>query len=152
MRLRLCGVAAPVLACTLMMSGVAFSAPAPTPLRNAQITGYQLVQRFMNDLQAGDSAKLQTLLSPAFVVQRASGTWATRKQYLAVLPVVRTFAITTLHAEYAPGVLVVRWEVQTSETVGGQLLGLAPAPRLSTFVWSGTRWRMASHANFNPTA
>ena len=50
----------------------AVSAPATLP--NAQKTGGQLVNRFMAHLTTGDTAKLNALLAPSFMVQRANGT------------------------------------------------------------------------------
>ena len=47
-------------------------------------------------------------------------------------------------------VLTVRWTVVVDAVLNGQKYGTEEAPRLSSFVWVDGRWRLLTHANFNP--
>lgn len=125
--------------------------PAPTRLANPDTTATQLLNRFFRALAADNGVKLGALLSPAWMIQRANGTWATRAQYLAARPDVRQYQIVDVMARYAMPTLVVRSRTATQEgTASGATVTSRLAPRLSTFTWQGGRWRMTSHANFNP--
>lgn len=136
----------------LLAGGVmaAGAASAPTTLPDARKTGAQLVNRFMSQLQKDDVGKLNALLAPSFVAQRANGTWAPKRAYMAQLPQVQSYAITSSFSAYSHGTLTVRWEVATDETLPGVPVGTAAAPRLSTFAWTKAGFVMTSHANFNP--
>jgi hypothetical protein len=144
-------------ACTVGVGAVAASAtatstaPAPRTLAAPDVTATQLLNRFFASLAAGDRARLGALLSPAWMIQRANGTSATRSQYLAAMPTVLEYRITDVVAQYARPTLVVRSKSSTQEPSGGGIVVSALAPRLSTFTWSGGRWRMTSHGNFNAT-
>lgn len=50
------------------------------------------------------------------------------------------------------GTLVARYTATAEQVVEGKAYKKDPAPRLSTFVWSGGAWRLISHANFNTPA
>ena len=128
----------------------ATSVPSPQPRpRNVAALGRVLVNRFWNHLVRQDRRAMAALLSPAFQVQRADGSHSRRRKYLGQLPEVAGYTISNRVATYATGALVVRYDVATDEVIGGVPFHTEPAPRLSTFVWSGTHWRMTSHANFN---
>lgn len=149
--------AAVAMAVAIGLAGVAGSAngaagaPAPKRLANPDTTATQLLNRFFGALEADDSAKLGALLSPAWMIQRANGTWATRDQYVAAMPDVRQYQIVDVMARYAAPTLVVRSRTATQEVNAGGALVTSPlAPRFSTFTWQDGRWRMTSHANFNP--
>jgi hypothetical protein len=123
--------------------------PAPH-LANPAATGKQLVNRFFTLLLRKDRAGLERFLSPAFQVQRADGSGAGKKEYLANLPTVNQFHITGLRATQDGATLVVRYLAQVEGVVNGKPYTPGPAPRLSVFAWNGKRWRLAAHANFNP--
>jgi hypothetical protein len=146
---RMSGVA--VLAACTVVSGPASAAP-PSHLPRTQLTGYQMVQRFMRVLQAHDPTRLSTLLAPSFIVQRANGTWAAKAQYMRDFPtlIIHTFTILESHSTYSHGALTVRWSVTTKEVLPGTPVGPDASPRLSTFVWTSAGWKMTSHGNFNP--
>jgi hypothetical protein len=120
-------------------------------LSDPSATGQELATEFMTILQRGDQAALDAFLADGFVIQRADGSTATREEYLAA-------PITVTSFELGPDVLgvqdgdalVVRWSVKAAEATAAGALGQQVAPRLSTFVWRDGRWRMVSHANFNP--
>jgi hypothetical protein len=120
------------------------------PLRNPASTASQLVNRFFVLLAHKDRAALQRFLSPGFQVQRADGSGAEKKDYLANLATINRFQITQLRATRAGGTLVVRYLAQIEGSVNGKPYTPGPAPRLSVFVWNGKRWQLAAHANFNP--
>jgi Domain of unknown function (DUF4440) len=148
----LCTAACAAACAVAASSAPAASAPAaPTRLADPVATGTQLLNRFMGGLVADDTARMSALLAPAWIIQRANGTWATRDQYLAAMPDVRQYQITDVTARYTAPALVVRSFVATQEvSAAGVTVTSRKAPRLSTFAWSGGRWRMTSHANFNP--
>jgi Domain of unknown function (DUF4440) len=123
--------------------------PAPQ-LPNPTSTAQQLVNRFFVLLSHKDRAGLQRLLSPAFQVQRADGSAAGKKAYLANLATINQFEITKLVATQAGATLVVRYLAQVEGVVNGKPYTPGPAPRLSVFAWNGKRWQLAAHANFNP--
>jgi hypothetical protein len=146
-----CSVGAGAGAATLSAATRA-TAPAPQKLAKPDLTATQLLNRFFSSLATGDRARLGALLSPAWMIQRANGTSATRSQYLAAMPNVLQYRITDVVARYARPTLVVRSKSSTQEPSGDGIVISPLAPRLSTFTWSGGRWRMTSHGNFNPVA
>jgi hypothetical protein len=127
----------------------ATSRPAPR-LSSPTATAKRLVNRFFVLLVHKDRAGLQGFLSPAFQVQRADGSGADKKEYLANLPTVTKFHITKLRATQAGATLVARYLAQVDGVVNGKPYTPGPAPRLSAFAWNGKRWQLAAHANFNP--
>jgi Domain of unknown function (DUF4440) len=152
--LRLCslGLTLAVLALVLAYGAsgtTTVGRPAPR-LANPTRTAGQLVDRFFVLLAHKDRAGLQVFLSPAFQVQRADGSSAGKKEYLANLATINQFHITQLHATQAGATLVVRYLAQVEGVVNGKPYTPGPAPRLSVFAWNGKRWQLAAHANFNP--
>jgi uncharacterized protein DUF4440 len=123
--------------------------PAPQS-SNPTGTAKQLVNEFFVLLAHKDRTGLQRFLSPAFQVQRADGSGAEKKDYLANLATINQFHITQLRATRADGTLVVRYLARVEGVVNGKPYTPGPAPRLSVFVWNGKRWQLAAHANFNP--
>jgi Domain of unknown function (DUF4440) len=123
--------------------------PAPQS-SNPTGTAKQLVNQFFVLLAHKDRAGLQRFLSPACQVQRADGSGAEKKDYLANLATINQFHITQLRATRADGTLVVRYLARVEGVVNGKPYTPGPAPRLSVFVWNGKRWQLAAHANFNP--
>jgi hypothetical protein len=117
---------------------------------NPAITAKQLVNHFFVLLAHKDRVGLQRFLSPAFQVQRADGSGAEKKDYLANLATINHFHITQLRATRVDGTLVVRYLAQVEGVINGKPYTPGPAPRLSVFVWNGKRWQLAAHANFNP--
>lgn len=112
-------------------------------------TGQQLATKYMTLLQQKDTSGLRDFLSDAFIIQRADGSFATKEDYLKNLPEIRDYTIQSVQAEQDGAVLTVKWAVEVDQTINGQTYKTDPAPRLSTFVWGGDVWRLASHANFN---
>lgn len=144
-------IAAATMAVAAVPAAAAPQAPAPTRLANPDRTATQLLSRFFSALVADDAPRLTALLSPAWMIQRANGTWADRATYVAAMPDVRQYQVADVMARYAAPTLVVRSRTATQEpNAAGVLVSSALAPRLSTFTWMGGRWRMTSHANFNP--
>jgi hypothetical protein len=113
-------------------------------------TAKQLVNRFFVLLARKDRAALERFLSPAFQVQRADGSGSGKNEYLDHLATINRFQITRLRATQAQRTLVVRYLADVEGVVNGKPYKPGPAPRLSVFAWSGKRWQLAAHANFNP--
>jgi hypothetical protein len=116
----------------------------------ASVTAETLVTKYFTLLQQKDEAGLRTFLSPAFTLQRADGTGATKYQYLENLPTVESFELTDLAASRSGGVIAVRYLATATGIVDGRSYTPGPAPRLSVFVRDGKRWQIVAHANFNP--
>lgn len=152
--LSLRSLALAVAVVALVMAPGATGAPVsgrPAPQSsNPTGTAKQLVNQFFVLLAHKDRAGLQRFLSPAFQVQRADGSGAEKKDYLANLATINQFHITQLRATRADGTLVVRYLARVEGVVNGKPYTPGPAPRLSVFVWNGKRWQLAAHANFNP--
>jgi Domain of unknown function (DUF4440) len=136
----------------LLNAGAATAAakrPAPQ-FSDPNVAGARLVNDYFVLIQNKDTAGLQRFLAPAFQVQRADGSAADKADYLANLPTVTAFTITSLVATQTGGVIVVRYLAQATGLVNGKPYTPGPAPRLSVFMWTGTRWQITAHANFNP--
>jgi hypothetical protein len=138
--------------CALLAVGPAGAAtvrPAPQ-FADPTVAGTRLITDFFVLLRNKDAAGLQRFLSPAFQIQRADGSAAGKADYLAALPTVTTFTLTNVVATQTGGAIVVRYLAQATGLVNGKPYTPGPAPRLSVFAWTGTRWQLAAHANFNP--
>jgi hypothetical protein len=119
-------------------------------LENPTAAARPLVDRFFTLIQNKDAAGLEGFLSPAFQIERADGSGSAKSGYLAKLPTVTKFDITQLAATQQGAVLIVRYLATAEGLVNGKPYTPGPAPRLSVFVWNGTAWQLAAHANFNP--
>jgi hypothetical protein len=97
-----------------------------------------------------DRAGLDAFLSPGFQLERADGSGTGKADYLDHLPTVKTYQLTELTASQDGSVLVVRYLATVEGVVNGKPYTPGPAPRLSVFVWNGSAWLLAAHANFNP--
>jgi len=135
------------LACVLLASGAGASrVHADT---SVDALGKRQVERFLNLLHKPDVSGLRAFLSPAFVLQRANGTSATKTEYLAAPAIVESYEIQDLTAARADNVLVARYNVVVDSTINGQQQSTDPAPRLSVFVKGPKGWQIVAHANFN---
>jgi hypothetical protein len=141
-----CAVAVGLASCS---SSGPTEEPAPS-LADAGATARPLVDRFFTLVEHKDVPGLRRFLSSAFQVQRADGSASVGEQYLTELPTVDTFRITKLVATQAGSVLVVRYLATVTGKVNGKPYTPGPAPRLSVFIWNGSAWKLAAHANFNP--
>jgi len=108
-----------------------------------------LAEKFITLLQAKDVTRLTDFFDDSFIIQRYSGEFLTKDEYLAALPDINEFSISNVVFKQTGNAVVVRWDLAVNETIGGQLYRGSPAPRLSTFVHVDNDWRMMSHANFN---
>jgi hypothetical protein len=123
--------------------------PAPE-LSDPTATGHRLANHFFKLLRTKNIEGLQGFMSDAFQVQRANGTGASKTDFLAALPVVNNFVLTDFQGTQAGPVLVIRFEASVEGVINGHPYTPGPAPRISTYVWNGLRWQIASNANFNP--
>ena len=143
------------LAILALMFAPGASAKAPTKqpaphLADPTRTATKLVNDFFTLLAKKDRAALQRFLSPAFQVQRADGSSAAKSEYIANLATINNFQLTKVRGTQAGATLVVRYLAVVEGVVNGKPYKPGPAPRLSVFAWSGKRWQLAAHANFNP--
>jgi hypothetical protein len=145
--------AAVLLALAAATSTAAFSGPTPRPapqLTDPTATGHRLANTFFKLLRTKDVERLQSFLSDAFQVQRADGSSSDKESFLAKLPIVNNFVLTSFQGTQAGSTLVVRYQATVEGFVNGRPYTPGPAPRLATYAWNGARWQLASNANFNP--
>lgn len=116
---------------------------------DTSVLGKRLSEKFLGLLKAGDTAGLEKFLSPAFQLQRATGTGATKTDYLRDLPTIGEFVVSDVVATRSGDILVVRYLATVEGLADGRMYTPGPAPRISTFVRSNGRWQIVSHANFN---
>jgi hypothetical protein len=144
-----------VLASVAAMAAAALASAAPSrppaPVyANPSPVGSALVNRYFDLLVHKDHAGLERFLAHGFVVLRADGSSQTKAEFLANLPTVESFSLTHVFATESNGTLVVRYLAVATGIINGKSYTPGPAPRLSVFSWSGTRWQLAAHSNFNP--
>jgi hypothetical protein len=116
-------------------------ASPPPRLANPTATAKQLVEHFFLLLHRNDATGLRALLSPAFQYQRVDGFAASKAGFLADFPNPDKYTLSRFAATQAGGTLVVRYRARVE--------GLT-TPRLSVFLWNGSRWQLVAHANFGP--
>lgn len=122
---------------------------APPVLDDAAATGRELATEFLTILKNGDLAALDAFLDDSFQLQRADGSGQDKAAYLREPAKITAFELgPEVIATQQGGVLSVRWRLVVDGTINGTEVERGEAPRLSTFVWRGDRWRMSSHANF----
>jgi hypothetical protein len=124
------------------------SAEAPKLDRPVE-EGTVLADRFLKLITDRDVAGLRSFLADGFVLQRADGTHVLKNEYLTRLPELGAYTIADVVATQQDNVLVVRWMLSINQVIDGRAFSTAPAPRLSTFVWSDGSWHLIAHANFN---
>lgn len=108
-----------------------------------------LTTRFFKLLVAKDRPGLRRFLAKGFQIERADGTGISgAENYIADLPNVKRFRLSGFHASRSGNVLMARYYSQATESLNQAPITTSKAPRLSTFIWSGKRWRMTSHSNF----
>lgn len=137
------------IALTMLVLSLLVAAPASAKL-GPNPSNRQLASEFLRLLQAKDMPGLRAFLSPAFILQRADGTFLTKKQYLADPSQVTSFKVTDVHGTRTGDVRVIRYTAQTDQTIDGKKITGAPVPRLSTFVKVRRTWQIVAHANFSP--
>jgi Domain of unknown function (DUF4440) len=139
-------VSAAIAALVLVATPASGASQAATPEETAR----PLVVKYFKLIRDRDVAGLERFLSPAFQVQRADGSGAGKAELLDRLAIIRKFTLSNLIATRAGATLVVRYHATVEGLVNGRPYTPGPAPRLSVFHWTGKRWQLAAHANFNP--
>jgi len=112
--------------------------------------GRRLIHRYFALVQHKDVAGLRRFLSPAFQIERADGSGGEKAAYLKDLPTIKKFRIRHVHGTEAGRVLVARYHAVIKGVLNGRSYAPGPAPRLTFFDWTGKRWQLAGHANFDP--
>lgn len=107
-----------------------------------------LVNEFVRLLKAKDLDGLAEFLSPAFIIQRADGTYLDKERYLDNPAHIEEYEITDVVATWYGDVRVIRYNLASIEMIDGVWITEDPAPRMSVFVWTGDQWQMIAHANF----
>jgi hypothetical protein len=139
-------IAVTLAAATVPVAAAAAGSPStPAAAERAEA----LVTKFFDLLEEPDVPGLRTFLSPAFVLQRANGTWSDKAAYLEDPAIVESYAIQNLEARRTGPVIVTRYDVVVDSTIDGQQQATDPAPRLSVFVKGDRGWQLAAHSNFN---
>jgi hypothetical protein len=130
-------------------AAIAAAVPPSSPeMAHRHVSDERLADGFLRINQAGDAAALGRFLAPAFLIQRADGTFLTKEQYLTRPSKIDAFAVSDVHGTQAGNVRVVRYTLVATIAIDGKEVSQDPAPRLSTFVWRGGAWRLLMHANF----
>jgi hypothetical protein len=128
------------------------SQAAPT-LANPVTTARGLVTAWLAALKSGDKKAVAGFLAPNFLIQRADGSTMDRAQYLVNPPTVNTFTVSKdLRAIQDGPSLSVRWSLEVDEVINGKVFKKGEAARLTGFQWTGSRWQIATYANFNVPA
>lgn len=112
-------------------------------------TAERVQNEFFAALQSGNADALAALLSPAFQLVRADGSYADREQYLANPATVNSFALSDFAVTSQGDVLVARFLGQTSEVINGVEYNREPAPRFAVMKRDGDTWKIAAQVNFN---
>ncbi|UGS34755.1 nuclear transport factor 2 family protein [Capillimicrobium parvum] len=132
--------------------GCALTIAAPAAPAGAKVglhaTDGQLANEFLQLLKAKDMRGLARFLDPAFLLQRADGSYLTKAQYLQNPAVVNDYTVSNVFGTRRANVRVVRYTVVTDQIINGQKVTADPVSRLSTYVRHGRTWRLISHANF----
>ena len=108
-----------------------------------------LVFRYLNDVKNKNVADLRRFLSPAFQIQRADGSRATKSQYLRDLPDVKSFKVRDMIVTSAGSQLVATYQVASDQVINGKQFKAGYAPRITVFVKGARGWQLLGHANFN---
>lgn len=123
------------------------------PLDDPEATGRELAQRFLDVLGSPNpTPQLEEFLSPAFQLQRSSGTFFNRDEYLEQPASVSRFEILddNFRAFQDGPVLTVRFSVAITETIDGTEVRVNEASRLGVFLRSDAGWKLVAWSNFNP--
>lgn len=127
---------------------------SPSPLTteaSPEIKGEaeQVQNTFFQAIVDGDTATLDEVLSPAFLLVRADGSSATKEQYLANPAIITSFELSDFAVTEASDVMVARFSGTTAETIDGVEYSAQPAPRFAVMVNDGGTWRIIGQVNFN---
>lgn len=115
-------------------------------------TAERVQNEFFGALQSGNAEALAALLSSAFQLVRADGSYADREQYLANPATMNSFALTDFEVTSQGEVIVARFLGQTSEVINGVEYNRDPAPRFAVMKRDGDTWKIVAQVNFNAPA
>lgn len=120
----------------------------PPVLADPVDTARDLVDQFFGALQAGDRAAVAAIVAPEARIARANGDVVAGDAYLDQLPLIQSYAIDGVDGSQQGDVLVVTYQVEVEEIIGGAPQPVTEAPRLTVFQWRDGAWRLIAHANF----
>src|SRR5207248_2599492 len=100
-------------------------------------------------LFSADPAQVEKVLAPEYQILRSDGAGYLKADYLNVLPKQKMRSkFSNIVATAAGDVLVIRYTIETDQTINGQPVQ-GVAPRLSVFRKEAGVWLMSAHANFS---
>ena len=138
-------ILAAILAGVLIPLG-AMSAEAPQD-------GEALVRQVWSAIKAVDVKTLETLMDPGFQSVHEDGARNQAGQLELIKGLnIEDYQLSEFKVTRAGDVMIVTYQVVTSETIDGKRLTKAPAMRMSVFVKIDGAWRWAAHANLRPLA
>lgn len=134
------------IACGLL-AGCGSAAPPPFGDRDA--SGEALFRAYSELLVRREVPNLESVLGPAFLLQRTDGSWADRAGFLSALPDLRSFELADVREERGDAVVSVRATATANLVVDGVAYSMDPAPILAVFHWADGRWQLEAQGNFN---
>lgn len=136
--------------CVLVLGNVAVLAK---DAGGAAETGERLVRELWADFAEADLAALGARMPEGFQSVHESGA-SDRAGELEILKGLKLgdYALADFRITQEGDTLIATYSVTVSETINGQRLDKAPAPRLSIFRKTGDTWQWIAHANLHPMA
>ena len=123
---------------------------AAPKLAHLVATARGLVTSWLTALKGGNTKTISGFLAPNFIIQRADGSTSNKAEYLKNPPTVNAFTVgKDILAIQNGNSLSVRWSLEIDEVINGKTFTKGEAARLTGFTWSGSRWQIATYANFN---
>ena len=115
-------------------------------------TGATPGREVLRILSPPDLPALRKFLSPAYLVQRANGTYANKAETLENPSVLESYELSNLEATRTGPVIVARYDLVADVTIDGEKQSTEPAPRLAVFTKGEQGWQITAYANFNVPA
>lgn len=130
------------------LGGVGLLGLASSPSRAGEDDARAAISAWLDALQSGDPAKVETVLAPEFQILRSDGSGHDKTSYLQNLPKQTSKPeISELAFSEHEGVIVVRYILNVEQTINNKPVQ-AQAPRLSVFRKGSAGWLIVAHANF----
>ena len=130
----------------------ALAADVPPSTQKTTALAQRLVEKFFRILSPPDLPALRKFLSPAYLVQRANGTYVNKAETLENPSVLESYELSNLEATRTGPVIVARYDLVADVTIDGEKQSTEPAPRLAVFTKGEQGWQITAYANFNVPA
>lgn len=113
--------------------------------------GEALVRHLWMAIKAVDVKTLDSLMAPGFQSVHEDGARDRAGQLELIKGLkIEDYQLSEFKVTQSGEVMIVTYQVVTSETIDGKRLAKAPAMRMSVFVQLDGAWRWAAHANLRP--